>query len=239
MLEPSARNMAMTVLMAGVLLGAASPTHAQQAEQKQQTTEPSTDMSNDTEVLRYEKQFKTVLGKQMAYIDIGAGDPIVFLHASSYLWRNVMPHLEGRGRLVAIDMIGMGSSDKLDNTGDDSYSLAENTQYTAALLEALGIDDNVTLVLHDWGSGVGFNWANQNRDAVKAIAFMEAIVTPFPSWDEFPKELHGPMHVSLSRRRENGIGRQFFHRNIVAQRYPAGSERSGACRIPPTLSGSG
>jgi len=92
----------------------------------------------------------------------------------------------------------MGSSDKLDNTGDESYSLAENTKYTAALLEALGINENVTLILHDWGSGVGFNWANQNRDAVKAIAFMEAIVTPFPSWDEFPKELHGPIGMFRS-----------------------------------------
>lgn len=153
-------------------------------------------MTLDTEILPYQKQFKTVLGKRMAYVDEGTGDPIIFLHGnptSLYLWRNVMPHLQGQGRLIAIDMIGMGDSDKLDNTGDGNYSLAENSQYTFALLEALGVTQNVTLVLHDWGSGVGFNWANHHQDAVKAIAFMEAIVTPFPTWDEFPKELHSPI----------------------------------------------
>jgi haloalkane dehalogenase len=149
-----------------------------------------------SEKSRYVKKFKTVLGKKMAYIEYGSGDPIVFLHGnptSSFLWRNIMPHLEGNGRLIAIDMIGMGDSEKLDNTADGSYSLAENSKYTFALLKQLGVVNNVTLVLHDWGSGVGFNWANQNQDAVKAIAFMEAIVTPFPTWDNFPKELHEPI----------------------------------------------
>ncbi|TDF34919.1 haloalkane dehalogenase [Alteromonadaceae bacterium M269] len=153
-------------------------------------------MQPNNQKLSYNKQYKTVLGKKMAYVDEGEGDPIVFLHGnptSIYLWRNIMPYLEGRGRIIAIDMIGMGDSEKLDNTKDGSYSLAENSQYTFALLDALGIDKNVTLILHDWGSGVGFNWANHNRDAVKAIAFMEAIVTPFPTWDDFPKDLHGPI----------------------------------------------
>ncbi|WP_024610247.1 haloalkane dehalogenase [Pseudoalteromonas sp. TB64] len=158
-------------------------------------------MKNDLETLRYTKKFKTVLDKKMAYVDEGQGDPIVFLHGnptSSYLWRNVMPYLEGKGRLIAIDMIGMGDSQKLDNTTDSSYSLAENSKYTFALLEALGVNKNVTLVLHDWGSGVGFNWANTHRDAVKAIAFMEAIVTDFPTWDDFPKDLHGPIGTMRS-----------------------------------------
>lgn len=153
-------------------------------------------MNFDTETLRYKKQFKSVLGKKMAFVDVGEGDPIVFLHGnptSIYLWRNVMPYLEGKGRLIAIDMIGMGDSDKLDDTADGSYSLAENSRYTSALLDELGINKNVTLVLHDWGSGVGFNWANKNRDAVKAIAFMEAIVTPFPTWNDFPHQLHEPI----------------------------------------------
>ena len=153
-------------------------------------------MTINSETLRYKKKFKTVLGKTMAYIDEGTGDPIVFLHGnptSSYLWRNVMPYMENKGRLIAIDMIGMGDSEKLVNTADGSYSLAENSQYTFALLKALEVSNNVTLVLHDWGSGVGFNWANTHRDAVKAIVFMEAIVTPFPSWDDFPKDLHGPI----------------------------------------------
>ncbi len=194
--EISARNVFLVVMMLGALFGSARSVSAEGSEHKPQAKEQSIHMNNDSETLRYEKQYKTVLGKRMAYVDEGTGDPIVFLHGnptSIYLWRNVIPHLEGRGRLIAVDMIGMGDSDKLDNTNDGSYSLAENSKYTFALLEAIGVTENVTLVLHDWGSGVGFNWANQHRDAVKAIAFMEAIVTPFPTWDEFPHELHGPI----------------------------------------------
>ena len=165
-------------------------------------------MKNDSETLRYTKKFKTILDKKMAYIDEGEGDPIVFLHGnptSSYLWRNVMPYLQGKGRLIAIDMIGLGDSQKLDNTTDSSYSLAENSKYTFALLDALGVNKNVTLVLHDWGSGVGFNWANTHRDAVKAIAFMEAIVTDFPTWDDFPKDLHGPIGTMRSAEGEKMV----------------------------------
>jgi haloalkane dehalogenase len=165
-------------------------------------------MKNDLETLRYAKKFKTVLDKKMAYIDEGEGDPIVFLHGnptSSYLWRNIMPYMQGQGRLIAIDMIGLGDSQKLDNTHEGSYSLAENSKYTFALLDALGVNNNVTLVLHDWGSGVGFNWANTHRDAVKAIAFMEAIVTDFPTWDDFPKDLHGPIGTLRSAEGEKMV----------------------------------
>ncbi len=176
-------------------------------------------MTNDTDKTRYQKKFKTILGKQIAYIESGTGNPIVFLHGnptSTYLWRNVMPHLEGRGRLIAVDMIGMGDSDKLDNTKDGSYSLAENSKYTFALLKELGVTNNVTLVLHDWGSGVGFNWANQHRNAVKAIAFMEAIVTPFPTWDDFPKELHGPIGALRSPKGEEmALEENFFIETLL------------------------
>ncbi|MBH0088055.1 haloalkane dehalogenase [Pseudoalteromonas sp. NSLLW218] len=176
-------------------------------------------MKNDSETLRYAKKFKTVLDKNMAYIDEGEGDPIVFLHGnptSSFLWRNVMPYLQGKGRLIAIDMIGLGDSQKLDNTHEGSYSLAENSKYTFALLEALGVNNNVTLVLHDWGSGVGFNWANTHRDAVKAIAFMEAIVTDFPTWDDFPKDLHGPIGTMRSAEGEKMVlNDNFFIETIL------------------------
>jgi haloalkane dehalogenase len=188
-------------LLSGALLSSVSAMATENTELKPSKQEQSMNMINDRETLKYEKNFKTVLGKKMAYIEHGTGDPIVFLHGnptSIFLWRNIIPQLEGRGRLIAIDMIGMGDSDKLDDTNDSSYSLAENTKFTAKLLDELGVNQNVTLVLHDWGSGVGFNWANQNQEKVKAIAFMEAIVTTFPSWDEFNSDLHGPIGMLRS-----------------------------------------
>ena len=138
---------------------------------------------------RYSKKHIEVLGKQMAYSEVGEGDPILFLHGnptSSYLWRNIIPHLESRGRCIAPDLIGMGDSDRLDAPGPDSYRFVEHREYLDALLEKLGVTQNVTLVIHDWGSALGFDWANRHRDAVKGIAYMEAIVAPL-SWDEWPK----------------------------------------------------
>ena len=131
-------------------------------------------------------QFRDVNGKQMAYVDEGQGDAIVFQHGnptSSYVWRNVMPHLQGLGRLVACDLIGMGGSDKLDPSGPDRYHYAEQRDYLFALWDALDLGNNVTLVLQDWGSVLGFDWANQHRDRVRGIAFMEAVVTPRTSSD--------------------------------------------------------
>ena len=104
---------------------------------------------------------------------MGEGDPIIFQHGnptSSYLWRNVMPHLQDQGRCIAIDLIGMGDSDKLDNVGPDSYTFVEHREYLDAALEALNVAENVTWVIHDWGSALGFDWANRHRDAVKGIA---------------------------------------------------------------------
>ncbi len=135
------------------------------------------------------KKSKAIFGKRMAYIEEGDGDPIVFLHGnptSSYLWRNVMPHLAGRGRLIAPDLIGMGDSEKLDDSGPDRYRYVEHRRYLFALLEALDVRRDVTLVIHDWGSALGFDWARQHEGAVKGVAFMEAIVAPFPDWDLFP-----------------------------------------------------
>lgn len=133
-------------------------------------------------------------GLQMAYHERGLsaeeGDPIVLLHGnptSSYLWRDVVPHLEGSGRCIVPDLIGMGDSDKLPESGPDRYGFVEHRGYLDALLEALGVRENVTLVIHDWGSALGFDWANRHRDAVKGIAYMEAIVRPVPSWDQWPR----------------------------------------------------
>jgi haloalkane dehalogenase len=138
----------------------------------------------------YQKQRRQVLGREMAYVEVGVGDPIVLLHGnptSSYLWRNVLPHLQRRGRCIAPDLIGMGDSDKLPDSGPDSYRFVEHRRYLDALLEALDVHERVTLVVHDWGSALGFDWANRHRKAVKGIAYMEAIVGRqyWDHWDKF------------------------------------------------------
>ena len=137
----------------------------------------------------YTKKTATVNGLSMAYVDEGDGDPIVFLHGnptSSYLWRNVMPHLADQGRIIAPDLIGMGDSDKLPASGPEAYTFVEHRAYLDELLRQLGVDERVTLVIHDWGSALGFDWANRHRDAVLGIAYMEAIVAPIASWDDWP-----------------------------------------------------
>ena len=126
----------------------------------------------------------------MAYVEVGEGDPIVLLHGnptSSYLWRNVLPHLEPLGRCIAPDLIGMGDSDKLPDSGPGSYRFVEHRRYLDALLEAVDVRERVTLVIHDWGSTLGFDWANRHRDAVKGIAYMEAMVGRqyWDHWDKF------------------------------------------------------
>lgn len=140
--------------------------------------------------LGYEKQYVDILDRRMAYIDVGWGDPIVFLHGnptSSYLWRNVIPHLESLGRCVAPDLIGMGDSEKLQSSGPDVYTFQQHRKYLDELLDRLSIKRNVILVIHDWGSGLGFDWARRNRDKVAGIAYMEAIVQPV-TWDDWPED---------------------------------------------------
>jgi haloalkane dehalogenase len=137
----------------------------------------------------YEKQRQKVLGYEMAYIEVGEGDPIVLLHGnptSSYLWRNVLPHLQPLGRCIAPDLIGMGDSDKLADSGPGSYRFVEHRRFLDALLDELDVHDRVTLVIHDWGSALGFDWANRHREAVKGIAYMEAITRP-QTWDHWDK----------------------------------------------------
>ena len=125
----------------------------------------------------------------MSYIDEGEGDAIVFQHGnptSSYLWRNVMPYLEGQGRLIACDLIGMGDSEKLPNSGPNSYSYFEHRDFLFALLEELNIGKNVVFVIHDWGSALGFDWSFLNQERVQGIAYMEGMVKPV-TWDEWPE----------------------------------------------------
>ena len=137
---------------------------------------------------RYERKLITIKGRQMAYVDEGQGDAIVFQHGnptSSYLWRNIMPHCEGLGRLIACDLIGMGESEKLENSGPDRYTYAEQRDYLFTLWDQIGLGDNVIFVIHDWGSALGFDWSNQNRDRVKGLAYMEAVVKTL-NWSDFP-----------------------------------------------------
>jgi haloalkane dehalogenase len=127
-----------------------------------------------------------VLDTEMAYVETGAGSPVVFLHGnptSSYLWRNVIPHVAPTHRCLAPDLVGMGESGKAP---DGSYRFVDHARYLDAWLESLGLTRNVTLVVHDWGSALGFHWASRHPDSVRALVYMEAIVRPV-TWADWPE----------------------------------------------------
>lgn len=169
----------------------------------------------------YEKKKLTVHGQTMAYVEVGAGDPIVLLHGnptSSYLWRNIIPYLQGSGRCIAPDLLGMGDSDKLADSNAGSYRFVEHRRYLDALFEQLDIRERVVLVLHDWGSGLGFDWANRHRDAVAGIAYMEAIVRPV-SWAEFPAAARGVFQGFRSPAGEEMV----LAKNVFIERVLPGS----------------
>jgi len=175
---------------------------------------------------RYTKKFASINGKKMAYVDEGEGDPIVFLHGnptSSYLWRNVMPHLEGQGRLIAPDLIGMGDSEKLDNSGPDRYTFVEHRDYLDGLFDEIGVAENAVFVIHDWGSALGFDWANRHRDAVQGIAYMEAIVRPIPSWDMWPDAARNIFQTFRSDAGETVV----LEKNVFVERVLPGSVMRG------------
>lgn len=171
----------------------------------------------------YDTQFVEVLGSQMAYVEAGEGDPILFLHGnptSKYLWRNIMPHLEDQGRVIAPDLIGMGESDK----PEIGYTFVEHADYVEGFINALELT-NITLVIHDWGSGLGFDYANRNRDNVKAIAFMEAAVAPaFPPKFE---NLEPQMQQFMQAIRTEGVGENLILENnaFVEQFLPSDIRR--------------
>ena len=171
------------------------------------------------------KQKVEVLGKQMAYVEIGEGDPIVFLHGnptSSYLWRNIMPLLADQGRCIAPDLIGMGDSDKLTDSGPQRYRFVEHRKYLDALLDVLGVKERVTLVIHDWGSALGFDWAQRHRQAVIGIAYMEAIVRPM-SWSEWPDAIR-----ELFRAFRSDAGEEIvLQKNVFVERVLPGSVLRG------------
>ena len=167
------------------------------------------------------KKHLQVLDHNMAYVEAGEGDPIVLLHGnptSSYLWRGIIPHLTGLGRCIAPDLIGMGDSDKLEDSGPRHYRLVEHRRHLDAFLEAVGVNDKVTFVVHDWGSALGFDWANRNRHAVKGLAYMEAIVQPL-TWTQWPE---AALQIFQGFRSINGESMILTH-NLFIERVLPGS----------------
>lgn len=162
------------------------------------------------------KKFASVKGKKMAYVETGSGDPIVFLHGnptSSYLWRNIIPHVEKFGRCIAPDLIGMGDSEKLEPSGPERYRFVEHRDYMEGLLQAIGVHERVTFVIHDWGSALGFDWANRHRDAVRGIAYMEAIVQPY-LWENWPEE-----YTQIFRLMRSAVGDEIvLQKNIFVEK---------------------
>lgn len=149
-------------------------------------------LSVQAETLTWSQRKKKirVRGLQMAYYEVGEGKPIVFLHGnptSSYLWRNIIPHVQHLGRCIAPDLIGMGDSDKLPDSGPGKYSFQEQQQFLFALLDQLSLGNAVTLVIHDWGSALGLTWAEANSARVRGIAYMESIIEPPGSPTPAPK----------------------------------------------------
>lgn len=164
----------------------------------------------------------TVMGKTMAYVEMGKGDPIVFQHGnptSSYLWRNIMPRLKDQGRCIALDLIGMGDSEKIGDSGPDRYTFVEHREYFDAALEELGVENNVTLVIHDWGSALGFDWARRNPGRVKGIAYMEAIVRPVANWDHWPEAARRVFQGFRSPAGEDMV----LEKNVFVERVLPGS----------------
>jgi len=147
-------------------------------------------MTTSDRIKPHPKKFQAVNGKRIAYVELGGGELVfLFLHGnptSSYLWRNVMPEVAGFGRCVALDLIGMGDSDKIEHPGPDTYRFTTHRDFLWGFIEAaIGRDSRLVLVGHDWGSVLGFDWANHHRDRMRGIVYMEAIVRPL-SWDEWP-----------------------------------------------------
>jgi haloalkane dehalogenase len=161
----------------------------------------------------YERQRVAVLDTEISYIDTGAGDPVVFLHGnptSSYLWRNVVPHVEGVGRCLAPDLVGMGDSGPAP---DGSYRFTDHARYLDAWFETLGLTQNVTLVGHDWGSALGFYWAYRNPERVRSIVYMETIVRPV-TWEEWPDDARDIFQAMRSEAGEDLV----LEKNVFVER---------------------
>ena len=194
---------------------------------------------------RAAKRFGSVLGRRMAYVESGAGQPIVLLHGnptSSYLWRAVLPALGGLGRCIVPDLIGMGDSDKLGVGDLGRYTFACHREFLGALLETLGVGGDVVLVVHDWGSALGFDWALRHPGRVRAVAYMEALVRPIAGWEEWPQNAQ-----SIFQRLRSPAGEELIlDRNVFVERIlpasvlrPLTEEEMGEYRRPFATPGEG
>ncbi len=166
----------------------------------------------------YERRRVAVLDSEIAYVETGAGNPVVFLHGnptSSYLWRNVIPHVEGAGRCLAPDLVGMGASGK---SGDGSYRFVDHARYLDAWFEALALDEKVVLVGHDWGGALAFHWARRHADRVAGIAYMETIVRPV-AWATWPDEARNIFQAMRSEAGEKMV----LEKNIFVERILPGA----------------
>jgi len=161
----------------------------------------------------YPRRRAPALDTEMAYVDAGAGDPVVFLHGnptSSYLWRNVIPHVERLGRCLAPDLVGMGDSGKAPA---GSYRFTDHARFLDAWLDALALERNVTLVMHDWGSALGFHWAHRHPGRVRGLVYMEALVRPV-SWVEWPEAARKIFQAMRSQAGEDMV----LARNVFVER---------------------
>jgi len=189
-------------------------------------------------------KYRNVKGKRMAYVDEGVGDAIVFQHgqaSSSYVWRNVMPHVKGLGRLIACDLIGMGESEKLTPSGPNRYSYAEHREYLFALWDALELGNRVVLVLYDWGAVLGFDWARRHPDRVRGIVHMEAIAAPM-SWSDLPEQAHPFFRALRSAEGERMVLEENVFMEAQLQRgiiRPLTTEEMAFYRQPYLLPGEG
>ena len=171
------------------------------------------------------KNYKEILGKQMAYLDSGEGQSIVFLHgnpASSFLWRNITPSVEGLGRIVVPDLIGMGDSEKLEGEDNPDYQYHGQYKYLSVLLDSLDLGNEINLVIHDWGSAMGFQYARENPDRIKSITFMEAIVMPL-TWDQWPENARKIFQLMRSEAGEEIV----LEKNVFVERILLNDSANG------------
>lgn len=180
---------------------------------------------------RKKKKFAKVFASKMAYYQTGKGNPIVFLHGnptSSFLWRNVIPHVEKFGKCLAPDLIGMGDSDKLNPSDATRYHFAEHYKYLEELLKKIGVKKNVTLVLHDWGGSLGFEWASRNAEKVKGIVFMETFIVSQNAQNTPPQISGWFKNFRTPEREKEVLENNFFVEQVLLRQFPRMSEADKA-----------